>query len=178
MSAALDSQEVVSVVLSGGVVVARTDTIYGLLARAQNEVAVAKVFDIKKRQQEKTAIVLISSTDQLFDALDQDFSHFWPGPNSLVLPAPSAPDWIRRSDDTVAYRMPNLPALQSLIQKTGPLIAPSANPEGLLPATTIIEAENYFGSAVDMYIDGGTVTNNVPSKIWRLTTNGTMEQLR
>jgi L-threonylcarbamoyladenylate synthase len=42
-----------------------------------------------------------------------------------------------------------------LLKKAGPLVAPSANPEGMEPAKTIKEAKEYFGERVDFYINGG-----------------------
>jgi len=64
------------------------------------------------------------------------------------------------------------------LKTTGPLIAPSANPEGQTPASTINDAVAYFGDAVDFYVDGGTVTNNEPSKLIRFLKNGAVEVLR
>ena len=43
-------------------------------------------------------------------------------------------------------------------EKTGPLVAPSANPEKLPHARTIRQAEKYFGSSVDFYIDMGKLS--------------------
>ena len=63
--------------------------------------------------------------------------------------------------------MPANQDLRNLITETGPLVAPSANPEGLAPANTIDEAKEYFGDSVDFYIEG-TVTTQ-PSKIVRIT---------
>jgi len=45
--------------------------------------------------------------------------------------------------------------LRTLLKKTGPLVAPSANREGMLPAQTIGDALRYFGEHVDFYSDGG-----------------------
>ena len=42
-----------------------------------------------------------------------------------------------------------------LLKQTGPLVAPSVNPEGQSPAKNIAEARKYFGDKVDFYQDGG-----------------------
>ncbi|MDP3729453.1 MAG: Sua5/YciO/YrdC/YwlC family protein, partial [bacterium] len=44
-----------------------------------------------------------------------------------------------------------------LLKKTGPLVAPSANPQGLTPALTIAQAKKYFGNHVDFYVNAGTL---------------------
>ena len=170
-----------AVLLRDGVVVLRTDTIYGVVARAADERAVQRVYDIKGRTPTKSPIVLIDSYADMFDAYNAQtheiLDRYWPGPVSIIVPATNAPDWITRGNASVAYRMPAQDKLRKLIQKTGPLIAPSANPEGQSPAMNITEAQNYFGEKIDTYIDGGEVTNPKPSTLYLLS-GDTLEQLR
>lgn len=172
---------VITTLLAGGVAVVRTDTLYGIVALARNQTAVRRVYEIKGREATKSPIVLIDSLEQLFDSYDEatisQVHQYWPGPNSIVLPSSNAPTWIRRDNASVAYRLPAHEALRVLIRQTGPLIAPSANPEGLLPPTTIAQAQDYFGDAVDIYVDGGEVLNASASSIYRLQ-NGNFEKLR
>ena len=53
---------------------------------------------------------------------------FWPGPLTLVLPRKkNVLDTITAGLETVAVRMPNHSQCLNLLQKTGPLVAPSAN---------------------------------------------------
>src|SRR3990167_5451083 len=79
----------------GSVGVLKTDTLYGLVARADNKQAVERIYDIKQRDDSKPLIVLISNISQLYDPLpesiDETVNGLWPGKNSIVLPAPSAP---------------------------------------------------------------------------------------
>ena len=85
--------------------------------------------------------------------------------------------YLHRDTKTLAFRVPAQEALQDLLMKTGPLIAPSANPEGLLPAQTIAEAKKYFGDAVDLYLDAGSITSKA-SKIIKLQKDGSVTVLR
>jgi len=62
--------EIEKMLLSGGIGVIRTDTLYGLVASAGNQVAVERVYALKSRDEKKSPIVLIGSVDQLFDAVD------------------------------------------------------------------------------------------------------------
>jgi L-threonylcarbamoyladenylate synthase len=172
---------IVSLLSGGGVGILRTDTLYGIVARADNEAAVERVYSVKGRTPTKPPIILIASTDQLLNDYDQKtmkrVSQLWPGKVSVILPAPNAPKWLVRSGDSLAYRMPNNPELRELLQRTGPLVAPSANPEGLPPAMDINEAVEYFGEKVDFYVDGGRVEDNTPSQLYRLLDDD-MERLR
>lgn len=175
------NDEIAGILLNGGIGVIRTDTIYGIVAKADDEAAVNRVFSVKRRTPTKPPISLISSTDQLFDEYDQSvlnrLAELWPGKNTVILPAKIAPEWLMRGTQSVSYRLPNHAQLLKLIEKTGPLIAPSANPEGEEPAYNIDMAKAYFGDEVDFYVDGGTVTDNTPSNLYRLLPDG-MEQLR
>lgn len=173
---------VYDVLSRGGLAVFRTDTLYGVLARADDAVAVDRVYRLKHRDQAKSPIVLIADASQMFDDLPEGqaslASQPWPARTSIILPSTKAPEWLRRDNDSVAYRVPADEALCRLLDKTGPLIAPSANPEGQPPAMTVEQAVDYFGDAVDIYVDGGVVSDDAPSQLLRVTDNGEMERLR
>jgi L-threonylcarbamoyladenylate synthase len=173
-----DNHKLIKAISHGGVVVIKTDTLYGLVARADSSSAVQRIYDLKRRNPAKSLIVLIADTSQLYDQPENDLDQFWPGPNSLILPSPSAPDWLKNQDGTVAYRLPVDEELRRLIRRTGPLVAPSANLEGQLPAQNIETAFNYFGDRVQCYVDEGEVPiDQPPSKLWRWA-NDQWERLR
>lgn len=173
---------VVDCLQRGGVVVLRTDTLYGIVTRADNQAAVQRVYDIKGRDDTKPSIVLIASHEQLFDELRDAFHQivdtYWPGPVSIVLPSVHAQQWITRGTGTVAYRLPADDRLRTLIAQAGPLIAPSANPQGQPPATTVQQAIGYFADTVDTYVDGGEVSDLTPSQLLRVDDHGEVERLR
>lgn len=166
----------------GKVGVVRTDTLYGILAKATDQVAVERIFVIKGRSDQKAPIVLVASISQLFDTPTEVekrlLEKVWPGKVSVIIPSENAPAWIERGNRSVAYRLPADEALRKLIEQTGPLIAPSANPQGEPPAMTVSEAIHYFGNDVDFYVDGGTVTDDTPSQLLRIDSSGEVEQLR
>lgn len=157
------SQEHIEQLCSGAVGVLATDTIYGIVARALDTAAVERVYQVRGRRPDKPCIILIPSPDavQKFgvqtDALaTQILAKLWPGPFSVVLDAPSA-EWsyLHRGTNTLAFRVPAHAQLRELLERTGPLIAPSANPEGMKPAATIEKAREYFGDSIDFYDDAG-----------------------
>ena len=152
-------------IMSGGVVVMPTDTIYGLVGSAFDPLAVEKVFDIKKRNKDKPCLVLIANKEslQLFEVEInlEDFNEvdkYWPGPNTIVLSCTSDKfKYLHRGTGTLAFRVPDKQSLRELIERVGPLVAPSANIEGKKPALTIDEAKKYFGNKVACYNDGGKI---------------------
>lgn len=175
-------QQVVDILHRGGLAVIRTDTLYGVVAAAKNQAAVAKVFAAKGRDADKAPIVLVASPRDMFDPLSAEQQAFadtvWPGKVSVIFDAPQAPDWLRHADGSLAYRVPPDSSLRALLKITGPLIAPSANPQGQPPAATAQQAIDYFGDSIDIYVDGGEVGEASPSRLLRFHADGTVEQLR
>lgn len=172
---------VIRLLNEGAVGVIRTDTLYGVVGRADSQETVERIYAVKGRTPTKSPIVLVDSVKGLWDEYDEEtmrrLGELWPGKNSVILPSLAAPEWITRGNGSVAYRIPDNDALLELLRNTGPLAAPSANPEGETPAMTIEQAKAYFGDTVDFYVDGGTVTDAAPSKLYRLQPDG-LERLR
>jgi L-threonylcarbamoyladenylate synthase len=157
---------------NGGVVVMPSDTVYGVMARASDQAAVERLYKIRGRAPEKPFIILIADIWQITDMSGWSDAHrrlaerYWPGPLSLVAPTTEkTPTYLHRGTNTLAYRMPDHPELRKLLAVTGPLVAPSANPEGKSTATVLAEAQAYFGETVDGYIDGGTLAGHAPSTV-------------
>lgn len=177
-----DIDEVVAAIKRGGVAVIRTDTLYGIVASADNKHAVQKVYDIKRRDPKKSCIILIASPEEAYghtDELAHDVERYHETPTSFLIDSPNAPEWLLRANTELAYRVPADETLRELLALTGPLIAPSANPEGLPPARTIAEAKAYFGADVDVYIDDGEVpADTPPSRLLRVASDGSLERLR
>ena len=168
----LSSEKLIEVIKKGGVGVIPTDTIYGLVGKALLRKTVKKVYKLKQRNPKKPSIILISKIDdlKLFRIkLDENTKKFlqkyWPGKVSMILPCPYKKFfYLHRGTKTLAFRLPDYLELVDLLKKTGPLIAPSANPESEKPAKTIKEAKNYFGEKVDFYTDVGRL-ESLPSTL-------------
>lgn len=174
-------KQITTTLLSGGVVVIRTDTIYGIIARASDKQAVEKVYAIKQRDPSKQCIVLLADATSAPAHADliQHYSETEKIPTSVIVPASSEPEWIVRGGDSVAYRVVRNELLKQVVEQVGPVIAPSANPESKPPAKNIAEAKAYFGDTVDLYVDGGEVPRTVhASQIVRVKPDGTVDHLR
>ena len=77
----------------------------------------------------------------------------------MVLPCTEKKlEYLHRGTKTIAFRMigPRNKNLFKILRSVGPLVAPSANPQGLPPAKKRSEARKYFGKAVDAYVCLGT----------------------
>jgi L-threonylcarbamoyladenylate synthase len=155
---------------SGIVGVIPTDTVYGLVARAADQAAVTRLYDLKKRAA-KPGTIIAASLEQLeglglkhryLKAVEQ----FWPGAVSVVIPvADPALDYLHQGQQGLAVRLPAGAELQQLLKQTGPLLTSSANQPGEPTATNIKQARAYFADKVDFYVDGGNLGNRQPSTI-------------
>jgi L-threonylcarbamoyladenylate synthase len=187
------NDNLVRVLKEGGVVVMPTDTIYGVVGRAENKDVVEKIYKIRKRAPEKPCIILISNiTDlekfsiSLSGEQKKEVDKFWPSdgfevkfrPTSIIFDClDESLAYLHRDTYSLAFRLPHASGLRNLIKETGPLLAPSANTEGNIPAQNVPEAKNYFGSEVDLYIDGGEIISS-PSMLIKLHKDGSLDILR
>jgi len=182
------SKNLKKVLKKNGVAVMPTDTIYGIVGHALAPETVNRIYNLKKRAPEKPCIILIGNITELkklsiiiSEEQKNKLKEYWTtdsAPVSIVLDCPDEKlSYLHRGTKTLAVRLPASPSLLKLLLETGPLIAPSANPEGLLPAEDIKEAKKYFGDSVDYYMDRGRITGK-PSKLIKLQKDGSVSILR
>lgn len=161
-----------------------TDTIYGLVGNALNEKTVERIYKLRKRNPDKPMVILISDVNdlnkfgvKLSTSENRILKHIWPNKVSIVLSCKDKRfEYLHRRGETLAFRMPKDQEIIEVLNKVGPLVAPSANIEGQPPAESIIQAKKYFGEEVDFYIDGGVITSQ-PSTLVKLE-GGQLKVLR
>ncbi len=161
---------------NGEVVAIPTETVYGLAADAFDEVALAKVFEVKERPTLDPLIVHIgikkdlnsvaTIPDDIREVVKELTTEFWPGPLTLVLPRnPAIPDLVTSGLDTVAVRMPNHSVMKAICKEVGPLAAPSANRFGRISPTSASAVLDELEGRIPLIIDGGACHNGVESTI-------------
>jgi len=187
----------IKVLMGGGVVVMPTDTIYGIIGRAQDEGVVNRIYSIRNRNTQKPCIILIGDISELnkfsitlSDEQKQELEKYWSldstpdlsssdfNPTSVVLEcSDDSFQYLHRGTKTLAFRLPSSQALRDLLLKTGPLIAPSANKEAFPPNYDIAGAKESFGNLVDLYVDVGEQRSKA-SRLIRLHADGSVDILR
>jgi L-threonylcarbamoyladenylate synthase len=168
------------IIRQGGIVAFPTETVYGLGANVYHPLAVARVFEVKRRPYFDPLIVHIASPADL-KKLVKDIpssarnltEKFWPGPLTVVLfKEEHVPDIVTAGLPTVALRMPSHPMALSLIKESEcPIAAPSANPFGYLSPTTAEHVRDQLGDQVDLILDGGPCPVGVESTIVSFSEN-------
>ncbi|HEX8153889.1 MAG TPA: L-threonylcarbamoyladenylate synthase [Thermoanaerobaculia bacterium] len=156
--------ELAEILESGGVALLPTDTIYGLHALATNDAAVARIYAMKGRGDEKPLIVLGQSMPQLEalgidvrEELRQPLASLWPAPLTAILPL-RRPVAASRGAGTLAVRVPALDWLRELLALTGPLASTSANRSGEPAISSPSDLAHDLQNALDALVDGGVRT--------------------
>ncbi|UCF68479.1 MAG: threonylcarbamoyl-AMP synthase [Acidobacteriota bacterium] len=164
----------------GGLVIAPTETFYGLMADPRLAAAVDAVFATKNRPGGRALPLVACCAPQVALAApgwDRSLvarklaEHFWPGPLSLVVTGSERLcAAVKAADGTTAIRVSSHPLAKMLAERVGfPLIATSANRSGRPPACRAEQARAGLGDLpeVEMVVvlDGGETAGGAPSTI-------------
>lgn len=172
--------ECLKLLYEGGLIVSPSDTVYGLLVDAENEKAVKKLIDFKRRPPGKAISVFVSDFGMMdryaeFGSKRQILSKLLPGPFTVILPSKKKTSTLLESEiGTLGLRIPDHDFIIELVKKFGRAVtATSANLSGLSPhysADTLIKqlsAEKK--KLIDLIIDSGILPRNKPSTVIDLT---------
>lgn len=159
---------------AGGVVAFPTETVYGLGADADNDVAVRRIFSIKGRPADHPLIVHLADVGmaerwvrEVPDTALRLAERFWPGPLTIILRRSSrVSDLVTGGLDTVGIRVPSHPVAQALLRGfAGGVAAPSANRFGRISPTSAEHVHDELGTAPDLILDGGNCQVGLESTI-------------
>jgi len=169
-------KEAAELLLAGRVGVMPTDTLYGIVARAADKQAVARLYALKHREH-KPGTVIAANVQQLIGlGIEEQYLRrveaWWPGALSVETPLGPELAYLHQDTGRQGFRVVNDPKLIPILEQTGPLLTSSANLPGETPSETIEQAYRYFGDTVDFYVDGGSRAGFKPSTIARVTDDG------
>jgi len=147
------------------VVVAPTETRYGMLARSDRQAGLERVYHLKNRPLTQPTAIMVPSPFDLprygIMTLEAErlSAAFLPGPLTLVLRA--VPDWPppRVVDGRIGLRCSSSPLVAALLAVVRcDLTATSANRTGEADLPDVKEIAALFGDGIDLYLDGGELT--------------------
>jgi L-threonylcarbamoyladenylate synthase len=172
-------QEAAKWIRNGGVVALPTDTLYGLAADPFRAEAVARIFAIKGRSDDRALPLIAAGADQVerhLGRLSRNAERlalkFWPGPLTLLVPAPVplAPQ-VTGGTGRVGVRVPAHDIARAICRAADrPVTATSANRTGHSPTADPDEVERTLGPYdVDLLIDAGPTRGGAPSTIVDVT---------
>ena len=170
-------QKALEVLRDGGVILYPTDTVWGIGCDATNPEAVAKVYEIKKRSDSKSLVLLASDMDmlsryvkevpemaiQLVEVNDKPMTIIYPGavtgprPEGDVMPKAEKYALAFNTaaeDGSVGIRVPMMEFCQQLAFRLGrPIVSTSANISGEATPKRFAEISQEVKSAVDHIVD-------------------------
>lgn len=162
-----------ALLINGEVIAIPTETVYGLAASIDFPQAINYIFELKGRPRTNPLIVHVATFEQAEklcisfpEPLKKLANQFWPGSLTVVIPKSElVSDQITAGKSTVGIRIPNHPELLKLLEQTGPIAAPSANPFERISPTTAKHVADYFPKGLKMVLDGGACQAGIESTI-------------
>jgi len=177
----LNIQEIINFLEEGKTLVYPTETVYGLGCDATNQEAVNKIFTIKKRQQEKSVLMIVADLAMMLKYIEwtpklQELSDkYWPGPLTIVAPIKfrnNLAQGVIAKDNTVAFRVTDHPLAHELSKQLGkPIVSTSANITQMSNPYEIEDILKIYQNEKeqpDLIIDGGILPHQSPSTIIKL----------
>jgi L-threonylcarbamoyladenylate synthase len=164
-----------------------TETVYGIAANAYTDLAVKKIFNLKKRPRNNPLIVHYHDINSVKkDCLINDnfiklYKKFSPGPITYVLKLKKdskISKYVTNNQKSLAIRFPKHPLFKNLLKQLDyPLAAPSANIATKVSAVQAIDVKEEFGNKIKYILNGGKCSIGIESTIINLTGKPTILRL-
>ena len=166
-------QKALEVLRKGGIILYPTDTVWGIGCDATDPAAVARVYEIKRRSDSKSLVLLASDMDmvsryikevpemaiQLVEVNDKPMTIIYPGAVVGSSENPKADRYCLAyntvaEDGTVGIRVPMMKFCQQLAFRLGrPIVSTSANISGEATPKKFAEISQQIKDAVDHIVD-------------------------
>ncbi|QTA91552.1 L-threonylcarbamoyladenylate synthase [Desulfonema magnum] len=165
--------QVVDILRKGGVIAYPTDTYYGIGCDIMNKKAIQKVYQLKQRDKKKPFSFICSGLKNISDYAKvsnyayKTMKRLLPGPYTFVLQGSKlVPKIMLTNRKTAGIRVPDNAICLALVEGlNNPVISTTAaTPDGeIFYDPSFIQ--DFFGSRIDVVIDGGPVPNQPSSVI-------------
>jgi len=183
-----DIKKALEVLQKGGVILYPTDTIWGIGCDATNAEAVKRVYEIKKRADSKSMLVLMENVNllerymqevpeiaySLIEVTDKPMTIIYPAAKNLA-------SNLLAEDGSVGIRITGERFTQQLIQRfRKPIVSTSANISGEPSPATFAEISDEIKGAVDYVVEyrQDDIAPAKPSSIIKLGVGGEIKIIR
>lgn len=183
-----DIKACLDVLKHGGLILYPTDTIWGIGCDATNAAAVAKVYALKRRVENKALIVLIDSADYLdhyvidVPYMSHELINVAVKPLTIVYEgAFNIAKNLLGDNDSVGIRVTSEPFSHELCRRFGrPIVSTSANISGAPSALTFSQISKEIIDGVDYVVNYRRDDNSIsePSNVILLSSDGTFKIIR
>lgn len=144
-----------------------TETVFGLGVVFDSLIAYQKLVNVKNRPPSQPFTLMCSNVNQISEyalvdkQVETIIKKFMPGPLTLILKVKdNVPTHVTLNTGYIGIRISSLEYVRNLISLVGkPLLVPSANRHGDLPATDDKEALKYFNGLIPLIVKGNSISN-------------------
>lgn len=188
MNLNLDIENCLKALNNNGIILYPTDTIWGLGCDATNEQAIRKIFTLKKREENKSMIILVNNQEMLerfvINPPSSVFEYYEneSRPTTFIFEnAQNLPEVLVGKDCTIAIRIPKNPFCLELINRLGkPIVSTSANISHENFPQNFSEIVPEIKNGVDYIVQHrqNDFSKKAPSSIIKINTDGEWEKIR
>lgn len=180
-------EKTLEVLKNGGTILYPTDTIWGIGCDATNPEAIARIYEIKKREKNKSLIILVESEKRLQDLVDVpemawEIIDLSEKPVTIVYENPrNLPKELLAEDGSIGIRLVKNDFCRKLISKLNrPLVSTSANFSGGLPPLKFADISPELIAAVDYAVEENreTVSEYSGSSVIKIWNDGRIKVIR
>lgn len=183
-----DLKKAVDILNSGGIILYPTDTIWGIGCDATNSEAVKRIYEIKKREDSKSMLVLMENPALLDRYVDEvpevawDLVEISTTPLTVIYPgAKNLAANLIAEDGSIGIRFTKEDFTRKLLQRLRrPIVSTSANISGEKSPAFFDEISEEIKAAVDYIVEyrQDDHTASKPSSIIKLGPGGQIDILR
>ena len=183
-----DIQNCLTVLQNGGIILYPTDTVWGIGCDATNEKAVEKIYAVKKRNEEKSMIILVAEEEDILHYTDHpepvifDYIKGVHKPTTVIYDnAKNLAKNLVNKDGSVGIRIVNDDFCRELIKQFGkPIVSTSSNISGYPPPAFFEDIDTQIKNGVDYIVQHrrDDLTAASPSTVIKLGADGQIQILR
>ncbi|MEO6252114.1 MAG: L-threonylcarbamoyladenylate synthase [Ferruginibacter sp.] len=183
-----DIEGSLNVLRKGGLILYPTDTVWGIGCDATHEAAVAKIYELKKRRDGKSMIVLLADEKDITNYVTQPDPRIYDYIKGINKPTTfiyeggiHLAENMIQDDGTVAIRITRDPFCKMLLKRFGkPLVSTSANISGYPPPAIFEDIDVEIKSGVDYIVQHrqNDLTEASPSAIVKWNADGSLTIIR
>jgi len=177
-----------SVLQSGGIILYPTDTIWGIGCDATNSISVQRIFQLKKREEKKSMIILVNDENMISDYVSNPSVKILSYISSAKKPTTAIfknaihlPNNLINEDGSIAIRIVQDDFCRELInQLKKPLVSTSANISGEKFPQNFTAISKEIKNGVDYIVQHrqNDFSKSVPSSIIKLNENDEIDFIR
>jgi len=173
----------IQIIKKGGILLHKTDTIWGLACDAKKTKSIKKIYSIKKRDLNKPLIILVSSKKMLNEYVDKvpenilSLINTKNGLVTIIYPNPKGIPEILIHKKSIAIRITKNKKCQEIINKINqPIVSTSANISGEPFPKKFSEINDEIKESVDYILtEKNEDTVNKPSSLYRINEKQELE---